>query len=458
MGSKWLDGGCVKITSTVIQVFSKSDLKVNMRFVLAFAILVVLHQTWADDSQNEEYDIEDMVILEAQESTPQNARSSRQFVSRPYIVGGRAIPFYPSQGTRVGNVNNIGRWGEIGSSCRTQDGDWGVCKNINDCHPERKIFKIKPKDNWIFGLYNSCTHNTARGQQVFGVCCTKNITQGKRPPKIVDAQELRRVNLSAKKCTPMPTKHQCTYDGRRIVNGGETAKNAYPFMAALMRVSSYSQKPRQFCGGSLIDESHILTAAHCIEGFSASDVKTLRIYLGAHDIKSEYDGHSVHRVIRIIKHKDFNPKTLVNDIAILTLETAAKISRTIKTVCLPSVDISHEREYVTVACWGATSEGGGQPNKLHEVRVKVWSNTDCGNKYNKRIPGKIESNMLCASDSGKDSCSGDSGGPLYMTRNSYLVQLGIVSWGIGCARADSPGVYTRVTKMMGWIRRIQNCY
>ena len=53
---------------------------------------------------------------------------------------------------------------------------------------------------------------------------------------------------------------------------------------------------------------------------------------------------------------------------------------------------------------------------------------------------------------------GDSGGPLYMKRGSQLVQLGIVSWGIGCARADSPGVYTRVTKMMDWIRRIQNCY
>ena len=80
-------------------------------------------------------------------------------------------------------------------------------------------------------------------------------------------------------------------------------------------------------------------------------------------------------------------------------------SITMKTVCLPSVDISHEGEYVTVAGWGALSEGGGQPNKLHEVRVKVWANSDCGRRYNNRIPGRIESNMLCASDNGRDSCS-----------------------------------------------------
>ena len=109
----------------------------------------------------------------------------------------------------------------------------GLCKNINDCYPERKIFRIKPKDNWIFGLYNSCAHNSARGKQVYGVCCTKNVTQIRKP--IVDAQDLQRRNLAAKKCTPMPTRHQCTYDGRRIVNGKETHKNAYPFIVSIYK-------------------------------------------------------------------------------------------------------------------------------------------------------------------------------------------------------------------------------
>jgi len=446
-----------------------------MKFlVLAFLAFMALMatQALADDLLvgEAETEMEDMVILEAD---PQNARSGRQFVTQPLYYGATLLP---NPGLFTG-VNPFNRGVvDMNAACLTPEKKYGICRNINECYPERKIFEIEPHDNWIFGLYNACAHGTARGNQVFGVCCTRNVTQpaaGSNAANnvILDRRRKPSKSLGAKKCTPSPTVHQCSYNGNRgsqefeslenttrIVNGQETRRNAYPFMAALMRVSSYSNRPRQFCGGSLIDESHILTAAHCIEGFSASDVKTLRIYLGAHDIKSGSDGRTEHRVIRIIKHKDFNPKTLVNDIAILTLETPASISSTIRSVCLPSFHDNYDGQLVTVAGWGALSEQGGQPNVLHEVDVHVWTNSKCGNKYNNRIPGKIEPTMICAADDQRDSCSGDSGGPLYMKRGSKLVQLGIVSWGIGCARADSPGVYTRVTKMMDWIRRIQNCY
>ena len=137
--------------------------------------------------------------------------------------------------------------------------------------------------------------------------------------------------------------------------------------------------------------------------FSASDVKTLRIYLGAHDIKT--GSRSEHRVVRIIKHKDFNPSTLVNDIAILTLETPARMSNSIRTVCLPTVSSTYVNRRVTVSGWGALAEGGGQPSALHEVDVTVMSNAQCGNKYNSRIPGQIVDSMICAADYNKDSCS-----------------------------------------------------
>lgn len=133
-------------------------------------------------------------------------------------------------------------------------------------------------------------------------------------------------------------------------------------------------------------------------------MKTLRVFLGAHNIKSGGQ-RSEHRVIRIIKHKDFSSTTLVNDIAILTLETPASISSTIKTVCLPTVDYDYTGERVTVSGWGALSEGGGQPATLHEVEVKVWTNAQCKAQYDHRIPGKIEDSMICAAEPNKDSCS-----------------------------------------------------
>ena len=137
---------------------------------------------------------------------------------------------------------------------------------------------------------------------------------------------------------------------------------------------------------------------------SAADVKTLRVYLGAHDIKSNFDVRSEHRVIRVIKLKDYDPKTLANDIAILTLETPARISSTVKPVCLPSFHDSYEGQLVTVTGWGTLSEQGGQPNGLQEVDLRVWTNSRCASKYNHRIPGKIEPTMICAADDGKDSC------------------------------------------------------
>ena len=100
-----------------------------------------------------------------------------------------------------------------------------------------------------------------------------------------------------------------------------------------------------------------------------------------------------------------------------------------------------------VSGWGTLSSGGSQPKKLQEVTVQVTENTKCGNYPQ----NEITANMMCAGADGKDSCQGDSGGPLVTKVGKRYHLVGVVSWGYGCAAANYPGVYARITKVLGWI-------
>lgn len=106
----------------------------------------------------------------------------------------------------------------------------------------------------------------------------------------------------------------------------------------------------------------------------------------------------------------------------------------------------------TVTGWGYTMEDGEISTALRKASVEVWSNGKCREKY-----AKITDRMLCASSPGRDSCQGDSGGPLFYESDPSLkkhTQIGIVSWGVGCARPDRPGVYARVTELVSWIHKM----
>lgn len=93
---------------------------------------------------------------------------------------------------------------------------------------------------------------------------------------------------------------------------------------------------------------------------------------------------------------------------------------------------------------------GPQPAVLQKVTVPVWSNAQCRSKYGPHAPGGILESMICAGQDSRDSCNGDSGGPL-MVNEGHWVQIGVVSWGIGCGKGQYPGVYTRVTSFLPWI-------
>ncbi|XP_057334005.1 transmembrane protease serine 11B-like [Microplitis mediator] len=232
---------------------------------------------------------------------------------------------------------------------------------------------------------------------------------------------------------------------KRIVGGHNADPGEWPWIAALFNAG------RQVCGGSLISNRHILTAAHCVAHMNSWDVARLTVRLGDYNIKTNTEiRHVERRVKRVVRHKGFDARTLYNDVALLTLNEPVEFSELIRPICLPTGSQLYNGKVATVIGWGSLRESGPQPAVLQEVAIPVWSNAECKVKYGGAAPGGIVDSFLCAGRAAKDSCSGDSGGPL-MVNDGRWTQVGIVSWGIGCGKGQFPGVYTRVTHFLPWI-------
>ncbi|XP_075154143.1 CLIP and Tryp_SPc domain-containing lethal (2) k05911 [Haematobia irritans] len=239
-------------------------------------------------------------------------------------------------------------------------------------------------------------------------------------------------------------------DQERIVGGTNASPNEFPWIAVIFKSG------KQFCGGSLITNNHILTAAHCVARMTSWDVAALTVHLGDYNIRTDYEvKHVSRRVKRLVRHKGFDFSTLHNDIAILTLSEPVKFTKEIQPVCLPTSPAQQRSSYsghlATVAGWGSLRENGPQPSILQKVQIPIWNNAECASKYGRAAPAGIIESMVCAGQAAKDSCSGDSGGPMTVNEGGRFVQVGVVSWGIGCGKGQYPGVYTRVTSLLPWI-------
>ena len=215
----------------------------------------------------------------------------------------------------------------------------------------------------------------------------------------------------------------------------------------------YRNESSPWCGGTLISDAHVLTAAHCTVDEAATGISVL---LGEHNIADD-EFNSVD-VAEIINHPDYNNETVDNDFAILRLANPVNFTKEVRPACLPAdLNATYAGVTATVTGWGDLSTGGSSPDVLQEVDVTVTTNAECNNAYG----GEITKNMICAGDQGKDSCNGDSGGPLVAPENSRQAvvvtpskkllklilknrQIGVVSWGSAeCALEGFPGVYAR---------------
>lgn len=228
----------------------------------------------------------------------------------------------------------------------------------------------------------------------------------------------------------------------RIVGGMPAGLNRYPWMARLVYDGQFH------CGASLLSNEYVLTAAHCVRKLKRSKI---RVILGDHDQTITTESAAIMRAVTsIVRHRGFDAISYNNDIALLKLRKPVTYSKIIKPICLPSNNADPSGKEGIVVGWGRTTEGGMLPNILQEVRVPILSLNQCrGTKYK---ASRITNNMLCAGRANTDSCQGDSGGPLLVQKGDKYQIVGIVSWGVGCGQAGYPGVYTRITRYLPWLR------
>ncbi|XP_015277050.1 PREDICTED: serine protease 27-like [Gekko japonicus] len=239
----------------------------------------------------------------------------------------------------------------------------------------------------------------------------------------------------------------------RIVGGQPANDGEWPWQVSIL------QGGKHICGGSLINEQWVLTAAHCL----TKNMDEYDVEVGAYQLQNPTSGD---RRIFTMSHMCSNPAYDGNegssgDIALVKLSSPVNFTSNVLPICLPDSSVQFaDGEPCWVTGWGQSQQDVNleYPQTLREVEVPIINRDACNALFNINPepdldPNPVKEDMICAGyeEGGKDACQGDSGGPLVCPREDRWVLAGVVSWGEGCAKANRPGVYASVPYYANWI-------
>ncbi|XP_071945580.1 mannan-binding lectin serine protease 1-like [Antedon mediterranea] len=386
---------------------------------------------------------------------------------------------YPSTVTFKCNEGYILR-GSAARSCRA-DGSWSG--EVTEC----QIVECNRPASIPHGTWRSRKNNFTFGNNVLYECDTYyDLTLESESSRVCTAKGVWRPEEPV--CEPIcgeadvPPNPRPREEGilGRIYGGRAAVPGSWPWQALLRIRRQKYQYSESICGGIILNEQWIMTAAHCLNdtkkqfGRLILPITSVDIYLGSAQLSSQPDDNRIEaHPEKFVVHPQFDVNASYDaDIVLIKLNQSVQFSRVIRPICLPEqsnttdnnkTNIDHadapSRKGIVIG-WGRVSQYQSISNDLREVYVPLVSRKECADAFRpleENIEEELEvtENMVCAGerDGGKDACEGDSGGPL-MFRNHDLAYFvhGIVSWGNGCAKPGFFGVYTRVENYVDWIR------
>ncbi|OWF48873.1 chymotrypsinogen A-like [Mizuhopecten yessoensis] len=231
----------------------------------------------------------------------------------------------------------------------------------------------------------------------------------------------------------------------RIVGGQSALEGEWPWQVSFHDVTGH------FCGGSLINDQWVVTAAHCLQRHTPTDVT---IYLGEHHLDNVTGNENKLTTSEWVVHPTYAPsqRGTPNDIALVKLDRAVDITGNyVRTACLPgSMDVFDETDHCVISGWG-NSMGTADEKYLQHISVPITPSSACNDSWN----GVINNGHVCVGHGDVGACGGDSGGPLVCLRDDHYILVGVTSWGsFSCQHYGYPNIYTRVTSYLEWIKSV----